>query len=82
MITLQCCDCGRVWRHFGWPGGRRKSSCPDCASQDVMRIGKRRGSWQPGASPCDQRARARQHMEEVWQRTAPRGQTHKGKGRG
>ena len=82
MITLRCCDCGRVWRHLGWPGGRRKSNCPDCGSQQIMRIGRRRGSWQPRAHPRDQREGASQHMEEMWQRTTPRSQAHKGKGRG
>ena len=81
MITFQCGACCHVWRREGRLFGRVSGMvCPQCKSASVTRIGKRRGKWQRKELPCDEHVRASLMSEEVWQRTAPRGQAHKGKG--
>jgi ssDNA-binding Zn-finger/Zn-ribbon topoisomerase 1 len=81
MVTLQCCKCGHIWqregRRFGYASGM---PCPKCGSKSVERTGKRRGKWRRKTSPCDDYVQARLESEEVWHRTAARGQAHKGKG--
>ena len=80
MITLQCCACRHVWQQGGDVGAVSGMLCPKCGSASVMRIGKRRGKWQNRTFPCEEFNRVRTMAEQVWQRTVPRSQTHKGKG--